>query len=114
MFKSYQFIGYIGYNPKTNHSIHQYKIVDSEFGDIMVEVEATEYDVLSGARVIAQVYEKRGYTVSQIAKQLYLVCKQMELEYNHTLNMIIWSQKKYNTELWDKYGKEIQKFILFS
>src|SRR5207245_9629767 len=120
MFQSYKYIQYLGYNRKTNKHSHKYKIIDSEFEETEageVDEVGVEVEVGIGLEVaLVQVYEKRGYSVSQVAKQLFLLFQYFEKEYGSIYysikNQIMW-MKQYNAGLWNKYGKEIQKFLLF-
>ena|SRR5258706_7678226 len=102
MYKSHEFIGY---GDIDDRYIYDIKIIDSEFEEtISGKTHPINMVVLDG---IIQIYEKRGYTVSQIAKQIFLLFKD-------DMHSWIYDCKTFKPDVWDKYGKEINKFILFS
>src|SRR5258706_13744432 len=98
MFKNINYTR-IDLNSNYNNPVHQCKIIDSEFEDCVMAPNLMVAVVLC--------YEKRGFNVSQIAKQLYLFISDLHPDH------LKW-YKVDSPDIWDKYGKEIQKFLLFS
>lgn len=129
MFISYEFSKYIGYDQETKKKSYLYKIIDLEFEEEVAlrtavpalmeeEPEAVEQRVAeraaAGVAAVEKVYHKRGYSCPQIAKQIFLCMRYLSHKYIYSMNDLISWQKEYNPELWEKYGQEINKFLLFS
>src|SRR5258706_343146 len=86
--------------------VDQFIIIDSGFTDNIV---AGSY-----LAAICQAYEKRGYTVPQIAKQIFLAFKEIADEGSFSMNRQVEFFKQHSPILMDKYGKELRKFLFFS
>jgi hypothetical protein len=98
MFLSYEYLGYLGHDPKTNEYLWEYKIVDSEFGEGV--------GVGVGVAVI-QEYSKRNLTVApNLVRAMQLVSK----KYGYSIQQIIDWNKQYNP-LYKQYQEEVDKYL---
>ena len=105
MFQSYEYQKYLGTDPETKQGRYQYKIIDSDFEEVVVVVAVL---VLLGVAVI-ETYEKRNLNVAanlMLAilwhhKQHPYVSIQEFIEYN----------RKYNPKF-AQYEEAIQKYMV--
>ena len=111
MFQSYEYQKYLGYDAATQEYRHQYKIIDSDFEDVVVVVEvgvgvAAEVVVGVGVGVAAviETYEKRNLNV---AANLLKFILYLHKQYPHyTIQQIIEDNRKYNPKF-AQYEKEV-------
>src|SRR5258706_4517474 len=98
MFQSYDYIGRKKYTP-SDITLYGYQIYDTEFQDSIFVGAGLGEDT----RAVIQIYERHGYTASQIAKQLFLYFKFNQIQYYWmTLDGEVEWHKKHIPELWNK------------
>src|SRR5271155_3180851 len=107
MFQSYEYIKYLGLDPKTKQYRWEYRIVDDDWEEVAVGVSAGVGAVLVGASVI-NTYSKRGLPV---ASNLIRALQWHSQKYGFTLEQVIASQKQYNPE-YAQYEDEINKYLI--
>jgi hypothetical protein len=114
VFISYEYQKYLGYNSKTKEYSYQYKIIDSEFEEVVVGVVvwvevAVGVAVAVGVEVaIIDAYEKRNLNV---AANLMKAILYHHKKYPHiSVPQIIEWNKKYNPKF-AKYETDLQKYL---
>jgi hypothetical protein len=109
MFQSYEYIKYLSYDAKTKQYSYQYKIIDSDFEEVAVEV--AEVGVAVGVEVevaVIDVYERRNLNV---AANLMLAILYISKEYGYSVQEFINRNKQYNPKF-TKYEKELEKYMV--
>ena len=115
MFISYEFIKYLDYDQETQQYSYLYKIIDSEFEEEMgTPSRSASQQAGLYAAAVEKVYRQRGYSHPQIAKQIFLCLRYASKGYSWGMNYLVSCQKEYNPEMWEEYGQEINKFLLFT
>ena len=109
MFQSYEYQKHLGYDAATKEHRYQYKIIDSDFEEVVVVVEVVAF-VVAGAVEVAVIdtYEKRNLNV---AANLMLVIIYISKEYGGSVQQIIEWNKQYNPK-YAKYEKDIEKYMV--
>src|SRR5271166_1150527 len=101
MFKSYECIKSLGYNSKIKGYEFLYKIIDSDFEEVVVALA-----VGAGIAVI-EVYEKRNLNVAaNLIKYFLYICN----KYGCIMQEVIKQNKEY-TPKFAKYEKEIERYL---
>ena len=102
MFQSYEYIKHLGYDEKTKQHSYLYKIIDSDFEEVVVAVG----DGVGVGVAVIEAYEKRNLNVAAnlIAAILYIHKRYPVYSIQH----IIEDNHKYNHKF-AQYEKEVSK-----
>ena len=108
MFLSYKNIKYLGYDKDKNEYSYQYKIIDSDFEEIVVGV-AVGVAVVGGVGVaVIDTYEKRNLNV---AKNLMLAILWHHKKYPYVSVADIVRYNKQCNPKFAKYEEELSKYL---
>src|SRR5271155_44822 len=110
MLKSYEFIRYLGLDPKTNQYRWEYRIVDDDWEEVGVVVEnkvAGAFAVGVGVAVI-DTYSKKGLPV---APNLIRAFQFESQKYGYILEQLIAWHKRYNPKF-TQYEDEINRLLV--
>ena len=103
MFQSYEYQKYLGFDPETKLNRWQFKIIDSDFEEVVVVVE-----VGVGVSII-EVYEKRNLNV---AANLIKFILYLHKKYPHySIQHFIEDNRKYNPKF-AQYEGDIEKYMV--
>jgi hypothetical protein len=102
MFQSLEFQRFFGHDHKIHKNIWQYKLTDSDF-----ETDVFLSDV-GGVVAVIDVYKKRNLNVASNLIKTLLYCSK---KWNFSVNELIESGKKYNSNL-SKYENDLQKYLV--
>ena len=108
MFKSYEFLRYLGYDPKIKQNRYEYKIVDDDWEAVGIGVDGeVEIESEVGIAVI-DTYSKKGLPV---APNLIRALQWFSQKYGYSLEELISLQKQYNPRYKD-YEQDIERYLV--
>ena len=106
MFQSYEFQEYLGYDAATKEHKWQYKIIDSDFEEVVVVVGV---GVWVEVAAVIEVYEKRNLNVAaNLLKFILYLHKQYP---DYSIQQIIEDNRKYNPKF-AQYEEDINRYLL--
>ncbi len=104
MFQSYEYQKYLGIDPATKEYRHQYKLIDSDFEEVVVVVG----DAFGVAVAVIEAYEKRNLNVAaNLMKTILYLHKQYP---DYTIQEIIEDNRKYNPKF-AQYEEDLNKYL---
>jgi hypothetical protein len=106
VFLSYDYQKGLGYDEKTKQYRYQYKLIDSDFEEVVATRDP--YTQLSAIGEIIDVYEKRNLNVAANLIKAFIF---LEKKYNWPIKYAIASNKKYNQK-YVKYEKDMEKYLI--
>ena len=106
MFQSFEYQKSIGYDTATKEHRYQYKIIDSDFEEVVVVVG--DWLGLGVGVAVIEAYEKRNLNV---AANLIKVILYLHKQYtDYSIQKIIEDTRKYNPKF-AKYEEELNKYL---
>jgi hypothetical protein len=109
MFQSYEYQKYIGYDAATKEYRCQYKIIDSDFEEVVVGVEVGVRVVRVGVGIaVIEVYKKRNLNVAaNLMKTILYLHKRHPV---YSIQKFIEDNRKYNPKF-AQYQADIEKYL---
>ena len=105
MFQSYEYQKYLGFDDAAKEHRYQYKIIDSDFEEVVVG----DWLGLGVVVAVIEAYEKRNLNV---AANLIKVILYLHKQYPHILiQEIIEHNRKYNPKF-PKYEEDLNKYMV--
>ena len=109
MFQSIEYVKSFSYNAATQEYRDQYKIIDSDFEEVAVEVGVAVPVGVEVAVAVIEVYEKRNLNVAaNLLKFILYLHKQYP---DYSIQKIIKDNRKYNPKF-PKYEEDLNKYMV--
>ena len=109
MFQSSEYQKYLGYDAATKEYRYQYKIIDSDFEEVVVAVGVEVVVVVEvGVAAVIDTYEKRNLNVAaNLMKTILYLHKKYPY---YSIQEIIEDNRKYNPKF-AQYEEDLNKYL---